>query len=92
MQKDVVLKSLVKWSEVKLLSRVGLFGTPWTVAYQAPPSMELSRHEDWRGWPFPSPGYRSWPKDRTRVSCIAGRRFYLWATREAHNSMLSEVG
>ena len=26
----------------------------------------------------------SWPRDRTQISCIAGRRFTLWATREAH--------
>ena len=30
--------------------------TPWTVAYQAPQSMEFSRQEYWSGWPFPSPG------------------------------------
>ena len=30
--------------------------TPWTVAYQAPPSMEFSRQENWSGLPFPSPG------------------------------------
>ena len=35
-------------SEVKSLSRVQLFGTPWTVAYQAPPSMGFSRQEYWR--------------------------------------------
>ena len=29
--------------------------TPWTVAYQAPPSMVFSKQEDWNGWPFPSP-------------------------------------
>ena len=28
---------------------------PWTVAYQAPPSMEFSKQEDWSGLPFPSP-------------------------------------
>ena len=32
------------------------FATPWTVAYQAPPSMEFSRQEYWSGLPFPSPG------------------------------------
>ena len=32
-----------------------LFATPWTVAYQAPPSMEFSRQEYWSGLPFPSP-------------------------------------
>ena len=29
--------------------------TPWTIAYQAPPSMGLSRQEYWSGLPFPSP-------------------------------------
>ena len=33
-----------------------LFVTPWTVAYQAPPSMRFSRQECWSGLPFPSPG------------------------------------
>ena len=42
--------------KVKLLSHVRLFVTPWTVAYQAPPSMEISRQEYWSGLPFPSPG------------------------------------
>ena len=48
--------SEVKQSEVKVLSRVRLFATPWTVAYQAPPSMEFSRQEYWSGLPFSSPG------------------------------------
>ena len=33
-----------------------LFETPWTVAYQDPPSMGFSRQEYWSGLPFPSPG------------------------------------
>ena len=43
---------------MKSLSRVRLFTTPWTVAYQAPPipSMGFSRQECWSGLPFPSPG------------------------------------
>ena len=40
----------------KLLSCVRLFATPWTVAYQASPSMGFSRQEYWSGLPFPSPG------------------------------------
>ena len=36
-------------SEVKSLSCVRLFVTPWTVAYQAPPSMGFSRQEYWSG-------------------------------------------
>ena len=39
-----------------MLSCVRLFATPWTVAHQAPPSMEVSRQEYWSGQPFPSPG------------------------------------
>ena len=42
--------------KVKSLSRVRLFVTPWTVAYQASPSMGFSREEYWSGLPFPSPG------------------------------------
>ena len=38
--------------KVKLLSHV----TPWTVAYQAPPSMGFSRQEYWSGLPFPPLG------------------------------------
>ena len=44
------------WSEVKSFSRGWLFATPWTVAYQAPPSLGFSRQEYWSGLPFPSPG------------------------------------
>ena len=33
-----------------------LFATPWTVAYQAPPSVGFSRQGYWSGLPFPSPG------------------------------------
>ena len=42
--------------KVKPLSRVWLFATPWTIAYQVPPSMGFSRQEYWSGLPFPSPG------------------------------------
>ena len=46
------------WQKVKLksLSRVRLFVTPWTVVYQASPSMGFSRQEYWSGLPFPSLG------------------------------------
>ena len=43
-------------NEVKSLSPVRLFVTPWTVAYQAPSSMGFSRQGYWSGLPFPSPG------------------------------------
>ena len=45
-----------KWKvKGKSLSRVRLFETPWTAAYQAPPSMGFSRQESWSGVPLPSP-------------------------------------
>ena len=47
--------SVWKW-KVKSLSHVWLFATPWTVAYQAPPSIGFPRQEYWSGLPFPSPG------------------------------------
>ena len=47
-----------KWKvKVKSLSRVLLFATPWTPAYQAPPSMGFSRQEHWSGVPEPSPNF-----------------------------------
>ena len=47
--------------KVKSLSRVLLFATPWTVAYQVSLSMGFSRQEYWSGLPFPSPGDLSNP-------------------------------
>ena len=41
---------------VKSISRVRSFVTPWTVAHQAPQSMEFSRQEYWSGLAFPSAG------------------------------------
>ena len=41
---------------VSCSSRVWLFATPWTVACQAPLSMEFSRQKYWSALPFPSPG------------------------------------
>ena len=47
-----------KWRvKVKSLSRVLLFATPWTAAYQAPPSMGFSRQEYWSWLPLPSLHY-----------------------------------
>ena len=48
-----------KWKvKGKLLSRVRLFMTPWTAAYQAPLPMGFSRQEYWSGVPLPSPLWR----------------------------------
>ena len=51
------LPSSKHWvSEWKSLSHVRLFATPWTVACQAPLSMEFSRQEYWIRLSFPPPG------------------------------------
>ena len=54
--------SMEAYTLLLLLSRfscVQLFMTRWTVALQAPLSMEFSRQEYWNGLPFPSPGESS---------------------------------
>ena len=50
------LSSLFPRLHACVLSFVWLFETSWTVAHQAPLSMEFSRQEDWHGWPFPTRG------------------------------------
>ena len=60
-----------KWKvKVKSLSRARLLATPWTGAYQAPPSMGFSRQECWSGVPLPSPMHESegWKWSRSVVS------------------------
>ena len=57
-----------KWKvKVKSLSCVQLLATPWTAAYQAPPSMEFSRQEYWSGVPLPSPFCLI---GKTKIGCI----------------------
>ena len=54
----VVIITRVSRKKVKLLSRVQLFVTPWTIVCQVPLSMEFSRLKYWSELPspFPSPG------------------------------------
>ena len=58
----------------KLLSRVRLFSTPWTAAYQAPPSMGFSTQEYWSGGPvaFSGVGAQSCPTLCDPVDCGLG--------------------
>ena len=52
----ISFSSAWKWKvKVKSVSHVRLLATPWTAAYQAPPSMGFSRQEHWSGVPLPSP-------------------------------------
>ena len=57
---------------------VRLFATPWTVAYQAPPSMGFSRQEQWSGSPFPSPG------DQTQGLNLRLLHLLRWQTGSYH--------
>jgi len=51
------------------VTKVRLFATPWTVAYQAPPSVGFDRQEYWSGLPFPSP--RDLPDPGIKPRCPA---------------------
>ena len=68
--------------KVKLLSRVQLFETPWSLPVFSIHGIFQARVPEWVAISF----FRgsSWPRDQTLVSRIAGRRFTLWDTREAH--------
>ena len=68
----------------KLLSRVRLFVTPWTV--QGCTRILQASIVEWVAVTF-SKG-SSWPRDQIQVSCIAGGFFSSWAIREAHGSKL----
>ena len=72
----ISFSSAWKWKvKVKSLSCVWLLATPWTVAYQAPPSMGFSRQEYWGGVPLPSP----WLHDYSRPKkTIIFKIHYLW--------------
>ena len=72
-----------KWKvKVKSLSRARLLVTPWTAAYQAPPSMGFSRQEYWSGVPLPSPKIQA-------STCIKVRnKFESWMDTKWVNHLL----
>ena len=61
---------MLERKKMKSLSRVQLFATPWTVAYQAPASMGFSRQEYWSGLPFPSLGNLPDPRIELRSPAL----------------------
>ena len=67
---------------MKSLNLVQLFATPWTVTHHSPLFMGFSRQEYWSGFAISFSRGSSQPRDRTQVSCIVGRCFTVWATRE----------
>ena len=68
-----------KWKvKVKSLSPARLLATPWTAAYQAPPSMGFSRQEYWSGLPLPSPNKELLPCK----SCNTARKWQSWNSNQ----------
>ena len=65
-----------------LVSRVWLFGTPWTIVHRAPLSMGILQVRILEWVAMPSSRGPSQPRDWTQVSHIAGGFFTVWATRE----------
>ena len=55
---------------LRRFSHVRLCATPWTTAYQAPPSLGFSRQEHWGGLPFPSPMHESEKWSEVAQSCL----------------------
>ena len=74
-----------KWKvKVKSLSRAWLLVTPWTEAYQAPPSMGFSRQEYWSGVPLPSPLAQSY------IRSLLGKAWWIHLTM-SYNSVSAYV-
>ena len=65
----------MKRNEVKLLSRVQLFVTSWTVAHEAPLSVGFPSQEYWSGLTFPPPGNLLDPGIEPTSPTLAGRLF-----------------
>ena len=68
--------SAIMGKKVKSLSRVQLFATPWTIAYQAPPSMGFSQARVLECVAVSFSRESSRPRDPPGVSSIIGRCFY----------------
>ena len=74
--------------KVKLLIRVWLFATLWTVDCQAPPSMGFFQARILEWVPTFFSRVSSWPRHWTQAPSIVDRLFTLWATRESRYSPL----
>ena len=79
------LYNMLRSSSTQLLPCVQLFATPWTVARQAPLSMEFPRQEYWSGLPFPSPGDLPDPGIEPASPALAGRFYTTKPPGKPHN-------
>jgi len=72
--------------KVKSLSRVRLFATPWTIAYQAPPSMGFSRQEYWSGLTLYHPNRTLMRVEGDAINIYSGTTDINWdCPRKARN-------
>ena len=80
------LSEIALWPTIQrvsqVLSRVWLHVTSWTVARQAPLSMDFPRQEYWSGLPFPFPGDLPKPGIEPFSSALAGRFFIIELPRK----------
>ena len=65
--------------------------TPWTAAYQAPPSMGFSRQEYWSGVPSPSPKGECRRIDAFELWCWRRLLRVPWTARRSNQSILKEI-
>ena len=56
LSKIPLLVSIIFYESESEVAQSDSLRPPWTVAHQAPPTMEFSRQDYWSGLPFPSPG------------------------------------
>ena len=78
---------------VRVLSRVRLFATPWTVARQAPLSEGFPRQEHWGGLPFPSAGHLPAPGTEPASPAspaLAAGLFAAWEAQREEQRRLNE--
>ena len=76
---------------MKLLSRVRLPAIPWTVAYQAPLSMEFSRQEYWGGLPFPCAGDLPETGIKPRSPTLQAYALLSYPPGTQHSQMLKKI-
>ena len=81
----------IRKKERNSLSRVRLFATPWTVAYQAPPPMGPSRQEYWSGLLFPSPGDLPDPEIEPRSPALQAELYHLSHRGSRPTNLLTAV-
>ena len=74
------IKKIIHHDKVGFIPRMQgfFFATPWTVAYQAPPSMGFTRQECWSGLPFPSPGNFPNPGTEPVSLCLLHYTSAIW--------------